>query len=102
MWPFKKKVHTKEELVIIAKKAHKKEWNSRLDLIAKNVKDCARKGLLVHTVPDKVLRCEYNMKRTWDEITRDIQERFPNCLCTIYGTSHIGYGNTFCEITWKK
>jgi len=94
---------SQERLLKIAQNTHKKEWNNRLKRIKKNVQHDAKKGLFYHTVPDQVLRCEYNKDRKWEDIIKDFNNNFPNCICTIFSPAYeTGQGNTFVKISWQK
>ena len=101
-WIFKKNL-SQEDLSNIAKNKHKKEWEKRLKIIQKEVKQSAKNGAFEYTVTDQLLRCDHNMTRTWEEITNDFKKKFPNCECILFRPAVIiGQGNTFCKIIWKK
>lgn len=103
MFSIFKRFYSQERLLKIAQNTHKKEWQNRLKRIKKNVKECAKKGLFDHIVPDLVLRCEYNKNRSWDDIIKDFNNNFPNCTCTIFSPAYeTGQGNTFVKISWQK
>ena len=55
-----------------------------------------RKEIIVN---HQTLKCEYNATRTKEQILKDIQKRFPGCVCYFDLTLD---QQTIVKISWKK
>jgi predicted Zn-ribbon and HTH transcriptional regulator len=94
---FSPKTLSHETLQRTTLEVHRKEWQKRLEVAVHAAKVEAKKGKSVLIVPDKLLRCQYNMTRNQDDIVKDIEKCFPNCRCVMAQSC----GQTFIEVSWK-
>jgi len=97
MFNFKRSI-SKNILNRLVIKKQKREWEERLKHFITVSEKTAKEGKYGLTISENHLKCDYNNKRTIEEILKDIRDKFKNCSVN-YGET--AYGSKIVQISWE-